>query len=211
MNKTTATEINKKFVNLPEDLQKYVFEFKQPNIYIEDIEKEILENLPKYEYWKNIYDIKHKEYEKCVQYYIDRKENIVNEDKIYESMNKKYCYNNWHYYWRESHQLKHQYSPFTILQRSYFLNGINDYEKKIFSFLKIGDIFWSDDFLYKIIKKTDSFTFYKKIVPVYVELCDKYCRYPNFFDIQNYTLEDKIYKKKEIKKGVIKIIKSGIY
>ena len=212
MNKTTATEINKKFVNLPEDLQRYIFEFKQPNIYIDDIEKEILEKKYLYEYWKNIYEIKNKEYEKCIQYYIDRKENLVEKDETYEYMNSKYNYNCWHNYWFVSMNFKHQYEPFTILQRGkYLLNGIDDYEKKIFSFLKVGDIFFSEDYLYKIIKKTDSLTHYKKIAPVYVEFCDKISRYRNFFDIQNYTLEDKIYKKKDIKKGVIKIIKSGIY
>ncbi len=211
MSSTTATEINKKFVNLPEDLQRYIFEFKQPNIYIEDIEKEILKKDFLYKYWKNIYDIKHKEYEECVQYNIDRKQNLVEKDETYEYMNSKYCYMNWHNYWFESMNLKHQYDPFTILQKSKaFLMGYDNYEIIKLSFLKVGDIFFSEDYLYKIIKKTDSFIFYKKIAPVYVESLYKICRNQNFFDIQNYTLEDKIYKKKDIKK-VVKIIKSGLY
>jgi hypothetical protein len=103
--------------------------------------------------------------------------------------------------------LKDKYCPFIKL-RKYLLNSIDDYEQKIFSFLKVGDIFFSEDYLYKIIKKTQSLTHFKRIVPIHVKFLPYY---NNFFDIQNYRLYDKIYKKKEIKKGVIKILKSGLY
>jgi hypothetical protein len=76
MNKTTATEINKKFVNLPEDLQRYIFEFKQPNIYIEDIEKELLEQCQKYSYWENVY--KKKWGEETTDYYTNPNFNYSN-------------------------------------------------------------------------------------------------------------------------------------
>jgi hypothetical protein len=176
---------------------------------MEDIEKEVIESKPKYEYWMNIFKKKRKEYKECVQYDIDRKQNIIDKDETYDNMNSKYNCNDWCHYFNESYRLGCKYDPQRIQYKN-LLNGVNALEIKIFSFLKIGDIFWREDFLYKIINKTHSFTYYKKIAPEYFELYGL-DRFHNYFDIQNYTLEDKIYKKKEYKKGVVKISKSGIY
>ena len=106
----------------------------------------------------------------------------------------------------ETRDLTNKYEPFKKIRK--YLLFSDDYEQKIFSFLKVGDIFFSENNLYKIVKKTESLTHYKTIIPIHVKFLP-YCN--NFFDIQNYRLHDKIYKKKEIKQGVIKIIKSGLY
>jgi hypothetical protein len=206
MSNTPATEINKKFVNLPEDLQRYIFEFKEPNIYPEDIVKEYEEKKIKFRYWKDIYNKKLKEYipddgvfdedyyrQNYIDHYTQYEELILKND--YTSVFYKYLINPDRVAIYNKHGLKNQK---------------NNKDLKIFQSLKNGDIFHQFDiedfefYCYKVIKRTECYIYYKRIVRE--EYLNK-----KFINIDNYTLEDKIYKKMDSKVGVFIIKKNGFY
>jgi hypothetical protein len=210
MNKTTATEINKKFVNLPEDLQRYVFEFKQPNIYIEDIEKEYEEKKILLKYWVNIYKKKLEEY--------------VPEDGVFDEN----YYNNLIEYYKEYEELflknnykdvfyKYRINPerIPIYNKYGFESQKKNKDLKKFNSLKNNDIFLQFDmedmgfYCYKVIKRTECYIYYKRIVRQEYfreNLSNKY-----FLNIDDFELEDKIYKKMDSKIGVFIIKKNGFY
>lgn len=203
MNKTTATEINKKFVNLPEDLQRYIFEFKQPNIYIEDIDKEILEKKNLFYYWKDIYNKKRIECGYIEGDYIDDPYLIQYEELILKN-------NFWNYF--NKYQINPDRVP--IYGKETLKDQKNNKDLKRFNSLKNDDIFLQFDideqefYCYKVIKRTDCYIHYKRIIRVRY---NKYYSPEYFLNIDNFQLEDKIYKKMDSKVGVFIIKKNGFY